>query len=131
MAITGAGGTHGGIGRFFLGLLMILIGGYLLLSSIIVTNHFHLGYGLFHFGGFGVTSGLILIPFMFGIGMIFFNCRSVTGWLLAAGSVLLLIVGVIASIEFRLRSMTAFELLLILALLVGGIGLFANSLREQ
>lgn len=131
MAIAGAGGTQGGIGRFFLGLVMTLVGGYLLLSSIIVTNHFQFGFGLFRLGGFGVTSGLILIPFMFGIGMIFFNCKSVAGWLLAAGSVLLLIVGVIASIEFRLRSMTAFELMLILILLVGGIGLFANSLREQ
>ena len=131
MAIRGAGGTQGGIGRFLLGLLMMLVGGYLLLSSIIVTNNFHFGFGLFHIGSFGVTSGLILIPFMFGIGMIFFNSRSVAGWSLAGGSVLLLIVGVIASIEFRLRTMTAFELMLILVLLVGGIGLFANSLREQ
>jgi hypothetical protein len=69
----GAGGTKGGIGQFFLGLAMFVAGGYLLLSSIIVTNDFSLGYGLFHIGTFSVTSGIILIPFMIGVGMIFYN----------------------------------------------------------
>lgn len=131
MQIKGAGGTSGGIGRFFLGLAMFLIGGYLLLSAIQVSNGFGLGYGLFSVGRVTVTSGIVLIPFIFGIGIVFFNANSYAGWLLTIGSLLLLIVGIITSTHFYLRSMSAFELLLILVLLFGGIGLFMSALRKQ
>jgi uncharacterized protein len=126
----GAGGTKGGIGQFFLGLAMFVAGGYLLLSSIIVTNDFSLGYGLFHIGTFSVTSGIILIPFMIGVGMIFYNSKNFIGWLLAAGSLLSMIVGVIVNTRFVFKHMSALELIIILVLLVGGAGLFLRSLRS-
>jgi len=130
MSIKGAGGTEGGMGRFFLGLVMMVGGGYMLLNAIQVTHHFSLGYRLYAVGGVGLTSGMVLIPFMFGIGLIFFNARSLFGWLLAGGSLVALVFGVIASIQFRMRPMSAFDLLVILVLLVGGIGLFLSSLRS-
>lgn len=130
MAVQGAGGTQGGVGRFFLGLIMIIGGGYLLLNAIHVTNHFSMGYGLYNFGGFRLTSGMVMIPFMFGVGIIFYNSKNFLGWLLAGGSLVMLIFGVITSINFRMRSMSAFELIVILVLLVGGIGLFLSSLRS-
>jgi hypothetical protein len=126
----GAGGTKGGIGQFFLGLVMFITGGYLLLSSIIVTNDFSLGYGLFHIGSFSVTSGIILIPFMIGVGMIFYNSKNFIGWILAAGALLCMIVGVIVNTRFVFKHMTALELIIILVLLVGGAGLFLRSLRS-
>jgi hypothetical protein len=131
MSFKGAGGTEGGTGRFFLGLIMFLVGGYLLLDAIQVNNYFHMGYGLFSVGRFQVTSAIIMIPFMIGVGMIFFNSSNYIGWLLAAGSLTLLIVGVIASTHFSLRPMSAFELIMILVLLMGGIGLFLSSFRRS
>lgn len=131
MSFNGAGGTEGGTGRFFLGLIMFLGGGYLLLDAIQVNNNFYMGYGLFSIGRFQVTSGIIMIPFMIGIGMIFFNASNYIGWLLALGSLILLIFGVISSTHFTLRPMSAFELILILILLVGGLGLFLSSFRNS
>lgn len=72
-----------------------------------------------------------MIPFMIGIGMVFYNSKNYLGWALAAGSVGLLILGVITSVHFTLRQMTAWELILILVLMVGGLGLFLSSLRKQ
>ena len=98
MKIQGAGGTPGGVGSFVIGFLMMCTGFYLLMQSVIVTRSFGLGMGLFHFAFFGgpvtVTSGMILIPLIFGIGMIFFNARGVAGWVLAIGSLAALIAGV-------------------------------------
>ena len=71
-----------------------------------------------------------MIPFMFGVGMIFYNSRNYLGWIIAAGSLVALIFGVISSINFRMRSMSAFDLIVILVLLVGGIGLFLSSLKK-
>jgi len=128
--MNGAGGTNGGLNRFFIGFIMLVGGGYLLLNAIHVDNHFGMGQRLYTVGNVGITSGFIMIPFMFGIGMLFFNARNLIGWLLTFGSLVMLIFGVITSIDFRLQSMTAFELISILVLLVGGLGLMLSSFRS-
>lgn len=130
MARRGAGGTAGGEGSFIIGFVMIVAGGYLLLSGITVRPSFGLRSVAFRLGAFNVTSGMVLVPFIFGVGMIFYNARNYIGWLLAAGSLSGLIFGVIANLNIQLRTMTAFDLIVILVLLVGGIGLFLRSLRE-
>ena len=100
-----------------------------MLRGIMVRPQFGLGNTMYSIGGFPVTTGLVLVPFAFGIGMIFYNSRNWLGWLLMLGSVIALVVGVIASINFSLVGMSAFDLLMILVLLIGGVGLFLRSLR--
>ncbi len=129
MPYRGAGGTRGGEGNFFIGIVMMIAVGYLLLRGIMVRPQFGLGNAMYSIGGFPVTTGLVLVPFAFGVGMIFYNSRNWIGWLLAGGSVVALVVGVIASINFTLVRMSAFDLLVIIILLVGAIGLFLRSLR--
>ncbi|MHC1744766.1 MAG: hypothetical protein AB9873_17300 [Syntrophobacteraceae bacterium] len=130
----GAGGTSGGVGRFLIGFFMMCGGFYLLLQSITVSANFGLGMSLY--GGsmwghtFAITSGMVMIPFIFGIAIIFYNAKNLLGWLLTLGSLAAMIYGVIASTRFTLRSMTAFELITILVLCFGGLGLFLSSLRN-
>lgn len=131
MARRGAGGTGGGEGTFLLGLIMAIGGGYLLLSSIVVRPNFGFGAQLYSFGGFGVTSGMVMIPMMFGIGLIFYNARNWLGWLLACGSLIALVFGVIANLNLQFARMSAFDLIVILVLLVGGIGLLLRSLGPR
>ena len=130
MEMSTAGGTRGGTGRFFIGLAMMVVGGYLFLDAVRVNNHFGLYSPIFSWGGVSVRSGMVLVPFIFGIGMIFYNARWMLGWILAIGSLAMLSFGVITSIHFQLRAMSAFDILVIIVLTVGGIGLFISSLRE-
>lgn len=130
MARRGAGGTDGGAISFLVGLVMMIGGGYLLLQSIVVRPSFGLGGRLFSLGGVPITGGLVLVPLAFGVGLIFYNARNWLGWLLAVGSVIALVFGVIASIDFQFARLTAFELIMIIVLLVGGVGLFLRSLRD-
>jgi len=125
----GAGGSDGGTGTFLIGLIMMIGGGYMLLNGIIVRPNFGVGSRVFGIGGVPITSGMVLIPFMFGVGMIFYNSKNWIGWLLAGGSMVALIFGVIANMTLQLARMSAFDLIVILVLLVGGIGLFLRSLR--
>jgi len=127
MMRRGAGGTNGGELSFLLGLVMMIGGGYLLLNSIIVRPNFGLGMRAFG-NSVPVTSGMILIVFMFGVGFIFYDREKWVGWILAAGSVIALVFGVIASTTLQFASMSVFDLLAILVLLFGGTGLFLRSL---
>jgi hypothetical protein len=132
--MRGAGGTSGGTGRFFIGLIMMCSGFYMLLQSINISTNFGFGMRLMGFSIFGqqvgITSGMVIVPFMFGIGMIFYNSKKILGWVLSIGSVSAMIFGVISSTHFTLRTMTAFELIVILALSMGGLGMFLSSLRN-
>ncbi len=125
----GAGGTPGGLGTFLIGLVMTLIGGYLLLNQIRVSSgFFSWRYGLF--GGVNISAfGVTLIFFLLGVGFIFFDGRSKIGWFLTGGSFMLILVGVLATLRVYLQTTSLYILLAILILFVGGLGLIARSLR--
>ena len=126
--MKGAGGSSGGLGTFVLGLLLSLIGLYLLLNQVTVTSGFWgTRYG---FGGLSVSPfGVTLFPFLIGVGLVFFNGRSTIGWLLTAGSFLFIIVGIIANLRVYFAPTSLWVTLIILIMLVGGLGLIARSLR--
>ena len=135
--MQGAGGTNGGVGRFFIGLIMLVTGGYMFLQSISVKSSFGLQTALYKTGGLAgtnmaitVTSGMILIPFIFGIGMLFYNAKNLIGWFLTIGSMAAFSFGIISSLKFQMSSMSAFDLITIIVLLFGGIGLFLSSFKN-
>lgn len=120
--IKGPGGTSGGIYTFLMGLGMTIAGGFLF------VNHVKVGYGFWHFFGRN-TQGLVLIPLIVGIGFLFFNSKSVVGWILTGAGALMIFLGVIVPLRFHFPQTSLFNLLIMLGLLVGGIGLVLRSLR--
>jgi hypothetical protein len=122
--MRGAGGTPGGLGSFLAGLAMVVAGGYLLLTRVTVTS------GLWQLWGYN-AFGLSLVPLLIGIGILFFDGRSLVGWLLSAAGALIIVVGIVANLHVYFRPTSLFDTLLILILLAGGLGLIARSLRPQ
>jgi hypothetical protein len=122
--MRGAGGTPGGLGSFFAGLAMVVAGGYLLLTRVTVIS------GLWQFWGYN-AFGLSLVPLLIGIGLLFFDGRSVAGWLLTGAGAIIILAGIIANLQVYFRPTSLFDTLLILVLLAGGLGLVARSLRPQ
>lgn len=127
----GAGGTKGGNIEFLIGIIMMIGGGYLLLDSIYIGNIFHFRHAMYNAGSFGITSGMIMIPFLFGVGMVFYNYKNKVGWALAIGSIIALVFGVISNIQFTFKNLSLINLLIIFILLVGGIALFLRALSEH
>jgi hypothetical protein len=103
---------------------MVVAGGYLLLTRVTVTS------GLWQFWGYN-AFGLSLVPLLLGIGLLFFEGRSVVGWALTAAGALIILVGIIANMHVYFRPTSLFDTLLILGLLAGGLGFVARSLRAQ
>ena len=110
---------------------MMTGGGYLFLDSLRVVGGYGFGRGLYSFGNFNLTGGMLLIPFMFGVAMVFYNARNLLGWALVIASLVMLTFGALRSVQFSFTGMSAFDLLVILVLFAGGLGLFLNSLRDR
>ena len=121
--MKGAGGTEGGLGQFFAGLAMVIAGGYLFLRRVSVSS------GFWEFGGRS-TFGLTLLPLLVGIGMLFFNGKSMLGRFLTGGGLLIIVVGIIANLRVYFGPTSLYDTLIMLGLIAGGIGLVARALRD-
>jgi multisubunit Na+/H+ antiporter MnhF subunit len=117
----GAGGTSGGVLEFFIGLGMTVAGAYLLTNQVTVTS------GFWSYRGYN-TFGLSLLPLIFGIGVLFFNGKSIVGWLLTFTGVVIILAGIITNLQIYFQPTSLFNTIIMLALLAGGIGLIARSI---
>jgi hypothetical protein len=122
--MRGAGGTSGGVGTFLVGLGMLVVGGYLLLTRVTVGSGTWLLWG---YNAFGVS----LLPLLGGIGWLFYDGRSVGGWFLAAVGALIILAGILANLHIFFAPTSLFDTLVMLGLLAGGLGMIARSLRAH
>jgi hypothetical protein len=128
MDIRNVGGTPGGTRTFFLGLVMMIIGGYLLFDNVQVHGGWWNWRGI---GGYGQSFGITLIPLLLGIGILFVNGKSFVGRFLTGGGFLLIVVGIIANLNIHFRQTSLFNTLVMLVCLVGGIGLIVRSVMPM
>lgn len=119
--IRGAGGTPGGIVEFFVGLGMTIAGAYLLTNQVSVTSSF---WSIWGHSAFGLT----LVPLIFGVGILFFNGKSIIGWLLLFAGVIIIFAGIITNLQIYFQPTSLFNTIMMLVLLAGGIGLVARGL---
>ena len=123
--MKGAGGTPGGVGQFFIGLMLAVAGGWLLTNQVHVSTGG--GWYLWGMNGFGLS----LIPFILGVGLIFFNGKSIAGWLLLAAGLVIVFVGILSNLQIYFRSTSLFNTLLMFGLLAAGLGMMAAALRAK
>lgn len=122
--MRGAGGTSGGLGEFFLGLGLVVAGGYLLLKQVMVTSG---GWSLYGYDAFGLS----LVPFLLGLGIVFYNGKSIIGWFLVSAGMLIILAGIIANLRVYFAPTSLYNTLIILGMIAAGTGLVARSVREH
>jgi hypothetical protein len=66
---------------------------------------------------------------LFGVGILFWNGKSVIGWLLTVAGALFIFAGIIANMHIYFQPTSLFNTMVMLILLVGGLVLIARSLR--
>ena len=122
--LSDVGGTSGGLGHFLLGFAMACIGAYLITNQVMIVGSYWSFYG-------GNTFGVTLIPMLFGIAILFWNGRSIVGWMLTCAGALFILAGVIANMHIYFQPATLFHTIVMLVLLVGGLGLIARALHPH
>jgi multisubunit Na+/H+ antiporter MnhF subunit len=68
---------------------------------------------------------------LLGVAILFFNGKSVIGWVLTVGGLLFIIVGIIANMDIYFQRTSLWNTLIMLVLLAGGMGLVFKSLRPH
>lgn len=117
---------------FLAGIFMCAGGVYLFLSNVDVsTSMFGAGGGINFWGligGNGIPTGMITIPLIIGIVMLFFAPNSVLSKIVTALGLLIIILGVISSTTLRFRTTNAFNYVLMVILIFGGAAMILRIL---
>jgi hypothetical protein len=124
--LRGAGGTPGGLLEFFAGVVMTLVGFYLLAQRIVVTSALSDAWNRQ-----GSWVGLALLAVLAGFALLFQRASSRLGWLLTLGGIATIVVLVFLHLNVLMRPTTLWQTLVMLALLGGGFGLVAASMRDH
>jgi hypothetical protein len=120
----GAGGTPGGVGQFFGGVIMLGVGAYLLLNQVTVAGSF---WSFFGFNAFGLS----LLPLLIGVGFLFYDGKSVVGWGLTVLGSGIVVAGILMNMNIYFRPTSLYNTLVMLVLMAGGLGLIARSLQPR
>lgn len=112
--------------QFLAGLAMLIAGLFILSQKVMVYSGFF-GHGL-QIGGFYMSNGLIMVPFIIGIVWMFASGGSLPSKIFTVVGVLIIIIAIIMTTNIRLVQMTLYEWVLILVLIFGGAGLLARIL---
>jgi predicted membrane channel-forming protein YqfA (hemolysin III family) len=121
---AGAGGTPGGIGQFFFGLLLAGIGTYLVLNQVQVTTSWG------HLWGYS-TFGLSVVPMLIGVGILFYNGKSAIGWILTVLGLGIILAGILMNMDIYFRPTSLYNTLFMLAMMAAGFGLIVRSFRPS
>src|ERR1700687_1009989 len=97
----GPGGTPGGFGMFIFGAALAVAGGYLIMNQVQVTSAYWNWWGT-------NTFGLTLIPLVIGLGLLFFDGKSIAGWVLAGAGTVIIFVGILANLQIYFRQTSLF-----------------------
>jgi hypothetical protein len=118
------GGTSGGLGELLIGLLLIVVGFYMIFTNTIVFTSF------WYFQGYNLLGPCIVV-FMLGLVFLCINGRSVLGWMCCGGAILAITVGIIMNLRFQFRSITLLSALIMFGIPAVGFGFVLRALRAH
>lgn len=112
--------------QFLAGLAMLIAGLFIFSQRVTVSSGFF-GFG-FRIGGFYMSNGLVIVPFIIGVVWMFASEGSFASKVFTAAGVLIIILAIIMTTNIRLERMTLFDWVVILVLIFGGAGMLARIL---
>ncbi|MEI8070568.1 MAG: hypothetical protein WCI09_03145 [Planctomycetota bacterium] len=133
--VRGAGGTPGGTGLFFAGMVLAATGLWFFLSNVhVVTKDVGMLSGVFSRNAFGggmpaMSTGIVFMPIFIGLVLLFYDARMKWGWALFYTGLAIIVIEILSRIQFILNIRTS-NLLLMIGMVAAGIGMMLRSFRD-
>jgi hypothetical protein len=114
---------QGSFVNFLIGTVVFCIGAYLILQNTVISSQF----SLVDIIGFTPPFGLLLLPFLIGLGILFFNSKSILGWILMIFGIVSILLGILMGLKIYFRPVTLYQAMLMYGLTAAGTGIIAKS----
>lgn len=108
---------------FWIGIILMAAGLFFLCSKAVVSSSFY----SFSIGGFSVSSGLVIIPLMFGVVWLICKPKSIFARILTVVGAVALVGAIILSIRITFPRTSLFDYVIMMMLIAIGIGMLLRS----
>ena len=115
--------------QFFIGLLMLGAGLFMIFQNLDVRSSW--GTGFWHIGSYSLPNGMVFLPILIGIVMLFLMDRKIFGWIVLSIGVLIVLVSVIMSVNIRWRTTNAYIFIIMFGFTMAGGGLVLRQLFKK
>lgn len=112
---------------FFLGILLVATGIFLVFLNTDVRTIWY-SWSIY---GYGLPNAVIVIPLLIGIGLLFYNSRSLISWLVTILGLAFIIVTLILSVKIVFKATSLFNYLLMFGSIFAGSALLLKSLFKS
>lgn len=113
--------------QFFLGIILLGAGLFMLSTRVEVTNSWH----IWRIGNFDISSGLVTVPLIIGIIWYFFNSKSIIPKIIITLGVIFIVATIIMSIRIHFITTSMYEYILIIGMAAAGSGLLLKTLFKK
>lgn len=104
---------------FIIGIILLSVGLFMLTQQTVVTMVWY----TWMFGSFKLASGLVLIPLIVGIIILFYNPKSLLGKIMTIIGICIIVATIIMSINIVFKSTTLFNFIIMVGMIASGTGL--------
>ena len=111
--------------EFYIGIVLIFAGIFFLLSKAVVRS----SWLTFTVGGVNVSTGLIVIPLMFGVAWLFYNPKSFVAKLITVFGAIAIIGAIILSLRITFTTTSLFDYLIMILLIASGTGMLLRAYK--
>ena len=105
---------------FFVGLLLMGGGLFMIFQNIEVTSSWGYGGSFFRIGGFGLPNGLIMLPIIIGIGMLFLMEKKIFGWVVLSLGIIIVLLSVMMTTHLHWIRSGAFTFIVMFGMTAAG-----------
>ena len=105
---------------FFVGLLLLGGGLFMIFQNIEVTSTWGYGGSFFRIGSFGLPNGLIMLPIIIGIVMLFLMDKKIFGWVVLSIGIIIVLLSVMMTTHLHWIRSSAFTFIVMFGMTAAG-----------
>ena len=117
--------------KFFIGLLLLGGGLFMSFNNLSVTSTWGGGGYFFHIGSFHLPNGMIMLPMIAGIAMLFLMDRKIFGWVVLAIGILIVLLSVLLTTRLYWRTTSAYIFVIMFGMVAAGAGMVLRELFRK
>ena len=119
------------LAKFFICLVMLAVGLFMIFQNTEVSSTWGMGGYFYHIGGFGISNGMIMLPIVVGIGMLFFMRKRIYGWIVLAIGIAFVLFTIFATTHIHWRTTSAYVFIIMFGLAAAGAGLVLREIFRK
>ena len=119
------------LAKFFIGLVLLAVGLFMIFQNTTVSSSWGMGGYFYHIGGFGISNGMIMLPIIVGIGMLFFMKKRIYGWIVLAIGIAFVLFTIFATTHIHWRTTSAYVFVIMFGMTAAGAGLVLREIFRK